>query len=69
MVCILQVHIDVVILSVLDIVASLFCSITIFSVLGAMAHDLKLDGIDSIVSPGGLLRSFFRKFVSDICTV
>jgi len=40
------------ILSVLDILASLFCSITIFSVLGAMAHDLKLDSIDSLVSPG-----------------
>ena len=47
-----QVHHDVIILAILDLIASLFCSITIFSVLGAMAYDLKLDDISDVVASG-----------------
>jgi len=47
-----KVHIDVMILAFMDLVASLMSSITIFSVLGAMAHELGHENIKDVVASG-----------------
>lgn len=47
-----KVHKDIIILSVLDLVASLMCAMTIFSVLGAMAYELGTDDVSTVVASG-----------------
>ncbi|KAA0203890.1 hypothetical protein HAZT_HAZT000333 [Hyalella azteca] len=47
-----KIHIDIVILSVLDLIASLLCAVTIFSVLGAMAYELGIDDVSKVVASG-----------------
>lgn len=47
-----QVYVDVIILSVLDLFASMLCAVTVFSVLGAMAHELGYDDIKNVVASG-----------------
>ncbi|KAA0203034.1 hypothetical protein HAZT_HAZT000326 [Hyalella azteca] len=47
-----KVHIDVLILSVLDLIASLMCAVTIFSVMGAMAYELGIEDVSKVVASG-----------------
>ncbi|KAA0203889.1 hypothetical protein HAZT_HAZT000332 [Hyalella azteca] len=47
-----KVHVDVLILSVLDLIASLMSSVTIFSVLGAMAYELGIADVSKVVASG-----------------
>ncbi|KAA0203036.1 hypothetical protein HAZT_HAZT000328 [Hyalella azteca] len=47
-----KVHVDVLILSVLDLMASLMSAVTIFSVLGAMAYELGIDDVSKVVASG-----------------
>ena len=48
----LKYHKDIVILSMLDLIASLVASIAIFSIIGAMAEDLHLDDISKVAAAG-----------------
>uniref|UniRef100_A0A6A7FV42 Transporter n=2 Tax=Hirondellea gigas TaxID=1518452 RepID=A0A6A7FV42_9CRUS len=47
-----KVHIDVMILAGLDLLASMMCAVTIFSVLGAMAEELGYSDITQVVASG-----------------